>query len=462
MFLFALSKEYCMKKQLQNLFILLVLMAGISCSKNGQAPVIPPKPAFIKDTSGAIYFRLVPVAINDIKLFFLYPQSAGLSKLILKKDTAVVATYTLSGGSGTFSAEINYPFDSTRQYTFLVQTNSVADTIYQYKLPPYTPVYRSAFQYQKILSLQQSLGFNGFDISPSGNYLFIADDSSNRVVTKKINLQNYAVDIVNTSLISVPVRAFSDSELLVQYGSYQNRVLGTDSLALMKYNIRTGQNQFIDFTSANYGRISRVKANHIMITAPNPVVNGGLTSLNNLVNGTRIVYTPGQVNFTEIHEGSFEAIYNNNQLVNPLTGSFTPLLPANVVEGIEYYDSTSQYVISSHYIGDNVSSAPIVYSGYFAVYKNLSKVYQTDLLNRGVFYIPRAQQIKNNTLIFFQSFDYDTTYRIDGYYSLNLDTKAITLLQCDTSYPYYINDFLFDDKHIVSVRNDGVYVLVKR
>ena len=61
-----------MKKQLQTLLILLALIAGISCSKNGQSPVTPPKPAYIKDTSAAIYFRLVPVAINDIKLFFFH------------------------------------------------------------------------------------------------------------------------------------------------------------------------------------------------------------------------------------------------------------------------------------------------------------------------------------------------------------------------------------------------------
>jgi hypothetical protein len=451
-----------MKKQLPYLFIL-ILLVGISCSKNSPAPVNIAKPPFIKDTSDKLLFRLFPVAINDVKISFNYSQSRGLSKLILKKDTTVLATYTLgSSDFGSYSTEIFYNFDSTKQYTIQVQANAVSDTILQYTLPPYTPVYRSGFQYQKILSLQQSLGFNGFDISPSRNYLFIADYSSNKYLTKRINLQNYAVDTISSSLISFPVRAYSDSELLVQYGSYQNRVLGFDSLALMNYNIRTTQTKFIDWTSENYGRTSRVKNNHIMITAPNPIANGGFTSLNNLVDGSKIVYGPSQVNYTQIREGNFEAIYSNNQLVNPLTGSFTSLLPANVVEGIEYYDSSSQYTISSHYIGDNVSSSSIIYSGYFAVYSNQVKVYQSDFVNRGVFYIPRAQQIKNNTMLYFKSFDYDTTFHTDGYYSLNLTTKTASLVQCDNSYPYYINDFLFDDAHIISVRNDGVYLLIKR
>ena len=451
-----------MKKTVPAILLLASLFWNMGCSKNHYDTPLQGKPAFIKDTS-ALLFKLIPLAANDIKIQFLYPHARTLQKLIFKKDTTVLGSYSIgTGGNNSYTAEINFPFDSTKQYTIQVQTNAVSDTIYQYTLPPYSPVFRSAYHYQKILSLNQSMGVNGMDISPSRNYLFITDDSSNILITKRVSLQTYAVDTVSTRLYTFPVRAVSDSELLVQYGTYQNRLLGYDSMALMRYNIRTTQSQFIDWTSNNYGRISRIKNNRVLITAPNPISNGGFTSLNNLSDGSKVTYTANQIYFPQIREANFEAIYNNNFLVNPISGSFVTLLPNTATEGIEFFDSISQYTVTSHYLVDNVSSASYIYTGYIAVYSNLNKVYQSESLTGRIFYIPRAQQIKNNTLLFYQYFDYDTAYHTDGYYSLNLATKNVTLLQSDNSSPYYTIDFLFDDTHIYSVRYDGVYVLVKQ
>ena len=451
-----------MKKTVPAILLLASLSLGIGCSKNHSDTSLTGKAAFIKDT-GVVFFKLIPLASNAVKIQFMYPQARTLQKLIFKKDTTVLGSYTVtSNGNNAYSAEINFPFDSTKQYTIQVQTNAVSDTIYQYTLPPYSPVYRSAYHYQKILSINQSMGVNGMDISPSRNYLFINDDSSNILLTKRVSLQTYAVDTVSTRLYTFPVRAVSDSELLVQYGTYQNRMLGYDSMALMRYNIRTTQSQFIDWTSNNYGRISRVKNNHVLITAPNPIANGGFTSLNNLTDGTKLIYNSSQVYFPQIREANFEAIYNNNFLVNPISGSFVSLLPTTTTEGIEFFDSTSQYTITSRYLVDNGLFTNYTYTGYIAVYSNLNKIYQSESIPGSTFYIPRAQQIKNNTLLYYQYFDYDTVYHTDGYYSLNLATKNVNLLQSDNSSPYYTIDFLFDDTHIYSVRYDGVYVLVKQ
>lgn len=449
-----------MKNLTAFLFPLSVLFL-FSCSKNNAiAPSIPIKPAYIKDT-GTLQFKLLPLAANDAKLLFYYPQSRNLQNVLLKKDTVTVGTFAVTNNNNSlYSAEINYAFDSTAQYTIQVQTNVVGDTIYRYTLPKYTPIYKTAYRYQKILSLNQGLGPNGFDISPSHNYLFIIDDSLNTLITKRISLQTNAVDIINIGSYLFPIRAVSDTELLVKYSFYNNRYLGNDSAALLRYNINTKQTQFIDWVSLSYGRISRVKNNRVLIT--HPFTTGLVTSLVNLTDGSKINYTSDLVNFTQIREDNFDNIYNANLLVNPLTGGFVSLLPNGSSDGVEYFDSSSQYTISSNYlIRTNYQANTINYTSYLSVYNNQLKIYQGDSLSGRSFYVPRAQTIKNNNFLFYQYFPYDTAYHTDGYYNLNLSTQKASLVQSDNSSPYIINDFLFDDTHLLSVRYDGVYLLVK-
>jgi hypothetical protein len=56
------------------------------------------------------------------------------------------------------------------------------------------------------------------------------------------------------------------------------------------------------------------------------------------------------------------------------------------------------------------------------------------------FYTPAIQQVKNNTILFYQYFGYGTPFNIDGYYTLDLNTKKVTLVQSDNSSSFVIND----------------------
>ena len=212
----------------------------------------------------------------------------------------------------------------------------------------------------------------------------------------------------------------------------------------------------MDWGSAGYGRTSRVKNNHLLVT--NPVFTSGTASLINLSNGSKIIYSSGAVNFTQIRENNFDNIYFGNQVLNTANGIFNSPLPLNSAELIEYFDSISHYTVTTNY--SNLTATGN-YTSYLSIYNNQNKIFQSSSASGRSFYVPRILQITNNTILYYQYFGYGTTFNIDGYYSIDLNTNKITLIQSDNSSPYIINDFQLDAKQIISVRYDGVYLLSK-
>jgi hypothetical protein len=245
----------------------------------------------------------------------------------------------------------------------------------------------------------------------------------------------------------------SDNEILVE-GSYGNRPLGTDSVALLRYNIQTGQSSFIDYVSPNYGRFSHVINNHILVT--NPVFTSGTSSLIDLKDNSKVLYPNSALKFALVGENNFDHIYYENQVVDPVTGSLQTKLPLTDSSGIEYIDSATQYTITSKYTFYNPDDSLNYYKSRLAVYLQNNRVYQGDFDNTRLFQIGRQLNIHNNRILFYQSFGYDTRYRIDGYYLLDLNTQQVRLTQCDST-PYVIDDFQLDDHTIISVRADGIY-----
>jgi hypothetical protein len=384
-------------------------------------------------------------------------------KVILKKNAVSIDSFTVNNLNNSFyDSDIKFNFDSASQYSFCVQTNTVNDTIYQYTISQYIHNFKSAYTYQKILSLKQSLGPNYFDITPSRNYIYLIDDSLNTLVTKRISLKNYSVDNFGKALSYAPIRAISDDELLTQNSYYNSRYLIGDSSALVKYNILNGKTTFVDWTSNSYGRTSRIINNKVLVTNPVDASNffslKNTNSLINLIDTSKIVYANGTIDFRYIRENNFDKIYYGNQSINEITGAFTNLLPTNSNDFVEYFDSIYNYKIATNYTFNSTHTG---YYSSFTIYQNQDVIFKSDTLLYRSIYIPKIQSIKNNSILIYQYFGYGSTFNFDGYYLLDLNTKKLSLIQCDNSSASIVTDFQLDDAHLFTIRYDGIYWLKK-
>lgn len=442
----------------KNYLILIACAILSACSKNDSpAPQPAPKPTTVLDINSSVYFKAVPQSASQLKISFYYDSARTLSTVYLKKDTVTIGTYTVSNDqNGNYSALVNYNFQTGQSYQLVVQSAALNDTAFRYTLPAYAHTFVNPYQYQQLLSLTQSLGPRSFDISPSRKTIFITDDVSNTLIVKRLSLTDGKIDVLPAAVNGLMIRAVSDSEVLSCTGNYDNRILGNDSTALMRYNINTGQSTFVDFVSASYARFSRVIDDHILVTEPTPVANSALI---NVKDNSKIIYPYSAMNFVGVGENNYDHIYYLNQVIDPATGLLRSQLPAlDDSSGIAYIDNATQYSIVTKYImsPNPVAAMPSYYTSRLSVYNNTNLAYQGDFVNTRTVQIGRQLSIGNNRILLYQSFGYDTTYRLDGYYTLDLNTHQVNLQQTDSN-PYVIMDFQLDTHTMISVRADGVY-----
>lgn len=446
-----------------NLCFIIVILFLCSCKKQTENPVPAARQTIVKD-AGLIPFKIIPMADNQLKIILLRAQNRTISAVLLKIDTTTVATSTtLTNEANTngVSATFNYPFRSGITYNFLVKANYAAnDTVYQYKVQNYQHQFVKSFNYQKVLPLTQSIGPNGFDLSPSRNFLFIVDEVNNTAQLKRISLQNLHVENISTAidLNGSPIRAASDDELLV-YANLHTQVAnlpavadpGNDAAVLCRYNIPSQTASFIDYISSGYGRLSRIVNNHILVT--NPIFTAKTASLINLGNLSKITYPLGNFDFTSINQNSFNHIIYQNAFLNTTDGSTS--VPVNVGsnDGLIEQDDVSGYVFT----GSGRQDANRLITTAFSVYKNGAPVYQSDYGYASA-YFPIIYNIKNDVVTFYQSFGYDTKVNIDGYYMLNLKTKEVKLIQDDSNL-FVISDYQLKNGSTISIRADGIYKL---
>lgn len=314
------------------IYLIAVALLTVSCTKDREFVPVKAPAATLKD-AGLIAFKMNPLSATEVKVTFKDTEGQLLTKIILKDDTTTLATMPISQTSiGIVGATFKYAFQAGKKYNFLVQAAASSNSIKQYHIPEYIHQYVSQYAYQKIFTLHQSMGGNGFDLSPSHNYLFIADDVSNSIQIKRINLQTFAVESVSNSLSGNLIRAVSDNELLV-YGdkTTENQPAipdpGYDAAILARYSMLTQKSVFVDYVSFGYGRTSRIVDNHVLVT--NPVYTKGTASLINLSDLSKVEYPLSNFDFRFISEYSFDDILYDNMVVNPANGQFSTLVKRN-------------------------------------------------------------------------------------------------------------------------------------
>ncbi|OIQ63638.1 hypothetical protein GALL_548210 [mine drainage metagenome] len=274
----------------------------------------------------------------------------------------------------------------------------------------------------------------------------------------RINLQTLAVVPIDYDIAGGPVRAISDHELLV-YGGKSTKNLsaiadpGYDATILARYDIDLKSSEFVDFVSNEYGRMSRVINNHVLVT--NPIFTAKTASLINLGDMSRVKYSLNNFDFTRINQYSFGHIIYENMLVSTSDGSMSAPVSLGPNSGLIEVDDATGYIFT----GSGKTNAANQILTAYSIYKGNTVIYQSDYVYGRSVSFPIIFNIKNDVVTFYQYFGYDTNQHIDGYYTLNLKTQDIKLIQADSN-PYVISDYQQKDSSVFSIRTDGVYKLV--
>jgi hypothetical protein len=445
-----------MKKRI--LVLALISQFIFSCTKQ---EIPPDNKIVIKDT--------IKVALNDLK-FKLYPTAADQFtfsvptdnsksyKLYLREDNQELANYLLVADkniSGLMNTTVKYNFLPDEIYEIVIRASEEnRDTVFQenFTIKEYTHKYLNKFNYEKLVSINQKLDF---DISPSRNIIFYIDYINNKCVLKRLSLTDNKLEILDEEFFSLLVRSKNDNELIVYSKKYNNRYLGDDSCALINYDVYSKKSTFIDWGSSDYGRYSRVVNNNIMIS--NPVWTYSIT-LVNLSDGSKKKIP---ANIVSLREFSYDQIYLGNEIFDFTNLNFVNRLAfLNINSSIEYFDENSHYYITTEYFRENHTST--LYSRMI-IYKDGVISFELPFERGRSFNLPRITNLDDNKLIFYQSYDYDSEVRLDGYYLLDISTKEISLLQNDGN-NYYKSDFFnsTDKNMFISIRPYEIYKITMK
>lgn len=391
-------------------------------------------------------FKLLPTGSNQFT-FSVYNPNNKDYVLLIKKDTIELASFPFKDSE----ASVKFDFLKNQPYDLIIRSSQEnTDTIFQedFIIPGYIHNYSNKFNYEKLVSFNVRVDF---DMSPSRNMIYYIDEHGQYPVflLKRLSIADKKIDVIDANFFSTKVRCKNDSQLIVPDKDYNNRFLGTDSCALLNYDVNTHKTSFIDWCSSNpngWGGYSRVLQNSILV--PNPEISNTV-SLINLSDNSKITYTGDT---KSIGEG-YNRIGWNGKVLNFSTNSFEKQLPfLNEKTHVEYFDEKSGYYVAVEYSRDAENET---YSRMI-IYKDLKIVYEQPFEKGRVFDFPNDNNLEDNKLIFSQTYNYDSVVRFSGYYVLDITTKEITFLQSDNDVPRC--DFMSKDKKsIISIGYFEIY-----
>ena len=444
------SKNHKMKKLIYVLIFLSVLVS--SCTKEENPPQNRTgKEETIRDTITKVItdlkFKLYPTA-NDQFTFSVRSENNKTYKLYLKEDNKELANSLFVSDSNNpdiLNTTVSYNFSPNKFYQILIRSlKEDKDTVFieDFSIYRYIHNYANKFNYEKLASIIQKLDF---DISPSRNVIFYLDYINNKFVLKRLSLTDNKLEVLDGDFFTLIIRSKNDNELITKSQKYNNRYLGFDSCAIISYNVNSGKSSFIDWGSMDYGHLSRVVNNEIMVSNP---IQTNTVSLVNLSDGSRKIY-PADNRY--LREYNYDQIYLGNDILDIATLDFVTRLPfLSGNSTIAYFDENSQYYITTEYFGEPQTAT--VYSRMI-IFKNGKIVSEIPFERGRSFSLPSIINLSDNKLIFYQSYEYDSEVKLDGYYLLDISTNKITLLQNDNNNYVKYDFFTGSDKNtFISIR----------
>jgi hypothetical protein len=442
-----------MKKNINTSLIfsaLWMLFALTSCDKKNQEPESPVTKAVTVEMESILPYHLDPIAPDSLNISFVCDKERKLRKLTLLAGNQRLAGTDLSinpSWSSNFFATVAYPFKENETYSFLIETEQLRDTIFQYHMLNYKHKFKRMLNIQKIVDLSE---IPGYDLDPSRKVFFIQDYINNEFVFKKVSLENFTTEILPIKTDAFILRAISATEILSTTAFYNNHYLADDSAALLKYDLVTGETKFIDWISGNYTDISRIVNNHIFYN--NPVFTSKTTVLLDLSSGSKTVYPSTEGYPYTVRSESFDNIYDFNSNVLDWN-SKTFIKRINIPENsyIVYSDDANEYsyAVQSDYEGNDYFSKLLVYKGN-------ELLHEGDFEKNCNFILGKIIRMADNKMLYFKYYDYGSDGGVSGYYSLDLVTGLSSLVHCYST-NFLMRDFQLGDNEFFSLRNDGLY-----
>lgn len=419
-----------------------------SCNEDPFVPdMVSQKKDTVQKSINNLRFKLT--ATSDNEFTFVIPTDEQVSyELFLKKNNKALADNKFvrdTNISSLLTTTVNYNFLPNNSYQILIRaTKTAGDTVYleDFTINSYIHNFVAGLNYEKLTTIKQLLEF---DMAPSGNIIFYLDFINNKFVLNKLSLADNSLEQLDGEFFSLLLRAKNDNELIVSTNKIGNRYLGSDSCALLTYNLFSKESSFLDWGSKDYGRFSRVVNNEIMVS--NPVSTNSVTLIN-LSNDFRKTY---QTDIRYLREYSYDHIYIYNDILDFASLEFINRLPfLNSNSAIGYYDENSGYFITTEYFTE---LEPRVTYSRMIIYKDNKIVSELPFEKNRNFSLPRKINLTDNKLIFFQSYEYDSEVRTDGYYLLDISTNKVTLLQNESDNYVKYDFFSGTDKNtFISVR----------
>ncbi len=436
------------------LFIISLFFIFSSCTKEEVEPGSDSvqKDVIIIDVSD-LDFKIAPLSDTQFDFMIINQTEKKYElELICAQDTLLSQKIeSKKDGYANLYTGVSYQFDPNKLYQIDVYASHVENnTIVKEKFQcSYQHQYKNGLNYQELAEINQWLEA---DITPSRDAIFYEDYVKNKIILKRLLLKDNSLEVMNEDFISTTMRAIDTSNVILEKRFYDNRYLGKDSSAVVALNLSTNEQHFLGWGSGDYGRYSRIVNNNIFIS--NPLETGTVTRID-LSDHSSMSY-PADIRF--LSENSYDNIYLNGEAYDFNTSTFKNLFPTL---GVNYYvaysDAELGYSIVVERFHDESESE--VYSR-FLVYHDDKIVYEEPYEKAVTFQFPALMDFSSDKIIFYKGYDYSSVVRFDGYYTLNLKTKQIELLQNDSEeYNYIKRDFFInkDSNSFISVRPHRIY-----
>jgi len=449
-------------KTFQN-FMFLFMIGFIFFSSCNKEEVELPNNLIAKDTIytnlNVLSFKIMPLSDNQFrfavlndgeKSYELKIKCGGetlLSQPINEKDPYIAGLYS----------DVTYAFNHNAEYQiFVLATYEENNTIVQAKSQVYfyKHRYKNELDYQKVADTNQLLEV---DITPLRDAIFYEDYVHNKVILKRLTLNDDKLEVINDDFPFTPLRSIDTANLVMETKFFGDHYLGKDSSAIVSLNLNSNAQRFLGWGSNDYGRYSRIVNNNIFIS--NPVASGKITRID-LLNYSSQEY-PADIRF--LRENSYDNVYLNSDVYDFTSSAFKRIFPT-LGNGfsIVYFDAELGYaVVEEGFYGEEQNT----YYTRFLVYKDDKIMYEQSYERGLTLQFPSLIDFSTDKIIFYKGYDYGAGIRFDGYYSLDLKTNEVELIQNDSEEYYYVRrDFFLneDSDSFISVRPHGIYKITQK
>nr|WP_321354778.1 hypothetical protein [uncultured Draconibacterium sp.] len=440
-----------------NLFIISVFFVFSSCSKEDTEPY---DDFLQKDTITTINddlrFKIYPMSDTQFRFSILNDSGKNYELLLMSaQDTLLTQQIDQENiGFSGLHTDVSYQFNPNQYYGIVVSASYEEDnTIIQEKFSQvYQHQYRSGLNYQKLADIDQLLDV---DITPQRDAIFYEDYVNNQIVLKRLLLKDSNLEVLDEDFPSTMMRSIDTANVIFEMGFYDNRYLGKDSIAVVALNLNTNEHQFLGWGSGDYGRYSRIVNNNIFIS--NPVETGTVTRID-LSDHSSQEYS---ADIRYLNENNYDNIYLNGEVYDFNTSTFNNLFPSlgsNYYVGYSDAELGYSIVVESFYDESELE-------GYsrFLVYKDDKIVYEQPYEKELTLQFPSLMDFSSGKIVFYKGYDFSSYIRFDGYYTLNLRTRQVELLQNDDD-RYIKRDFFInkDSNSFISVRPYQIYKITRK